>query len=134
MTKRNKHKNWDMALVILAAIVVCWAVSQCGCSFSPTAPSAVIDTSVISQYWSMGIEQLKEAGVVTTLVWGDFEWRAVDDYFDCGGVRTSGCYDSSTGVIYYNIQEPDAIRHETGHAVLHRMGYSNWREWQHDKE
>lgn len=103
----------------------------CDIATSPD-PWTSLDVETIEYYWAVGIKQLEECGVKTELKWDDFVWKETNSVIDCAGTLTGGCY--RDGLIEYWVDQPDAIRHEAGHAVLHRMGYEDWRLWQHDPE
>lgn len=59
-----------------------------------------------------------------------FVWRPVDGSFMCNGVSANGCY-STRGTIEYNLHMPEVIRHESGHAILHRLHDSRWKCYEH---
>jgi len=49
--------------------------------------------------------------------------------FYCNGVQANGCY--GAGLIKWNVKTPQVIRHEAGHAILHKLREKYWYCYEH---
>jgi hypothetical protein len=59
-------------------------------------------------------------------------WREHEGTFDCGGVEANGCYKTQGGgTVIWNTLTPTVIRHEAGHAILHKLGRKDWKCYEH---
>lgn len=50
-------------------------------------------------------------------------WVPRDGPFRCGGVLANGCFSGGKHRIEFNTQTVYVIRHESKHAILHRLGH-----------
>lgn len=63
-------------------------------------------------------------------------WESRDGSFFCGDIEANGCYIPEKRLIIWNTQTPNVIRHEAGHAILHRLLGSNldWHCYEHGND
>lgn len=60
-----------------------------------------------------------------------FKFEEMPGPFKCGDMDlAAGCYKSSSKTIQYDVNSPNVVRHEAGHAILHALG-GNWKCYQH---
>lgn len=101
----------------------------------PTGPSEISETGVEQTEWDIAISALADRDVpmwkLATLDWTEFRYKQHDGMFYCGDILTAGCYDYTLGLIEWTVTESYVLRHEMGHAILHRLGYKCWRDYQH---
>ena len=114
--------RWIPILLLTSA---CHQCAPAGNKF--TSPSPIIEAE-----WAIGqLETVAVIGDKAYEIWPHhFHWQEEPGPFMCGKILANGCY-SSSKLIRWNIQTPTVIRHEAGHAILHKAGV-RWREWQHD--
>lgn len=118
-------------------IALCVALVRCGLSSHPTKFEI---TPEIRIEW--GIAQLRLATVGLEDAYdvhpGMFRWREHPGPFKCGIYLANGCYTIGnsaipSGLIRFNAETPTVVRHEAGHAILHKLG-EDWRCYEHDYE
>jgi hypothetical protein len=121
-------------LLIFAALMLILALTSCGPL--PTASNFGDDAETYEYWWNEAIELLakKEVprGAMGRLSWTRFAYRKHEGLFYCGNVLTAGCYSPSSGVIQWTVTEAYVLRHEYGHAILHKLDYRCWRDFQEE--
>lgn len=107
--------------------------ASCSVLSSPSSVPEAWEATVESE-WSIAVGNLKAAGVprhkLDTIQRHDFSWEEHPGVFMCNDIEANGCYNTS-GLISWNVQTPSALQHEIGHGILHKLGYSCWKEYEH---
>ena len=118
-------------------VILSLMITSCSMLTSPSSvPLEWEDT--IDTEWVIAHNDLKARGVpelkLQSVQKHDFSWKEMPGVFECGGVQANGCYTRRTGshsLIRWNKDTPSALRHEIGHGILDKLGYSCWNEYQH---
>lgn len=120
---------------------VLWSVSTLAlvtlsCS-GPGSPDSLVSLQHIRDEWRLAQEKLSAPEWVGDRAWEvglqTVSFREKRGRFYCEGTYCNGCYYSS-GTILYNGYVPEVIRHEAGHAILHRLGDRRWRCYEHQAD
>lgn len=86
---------------------------------------------VVDVEWAIAQrETVPYVGEAAYGVWPDqFNWSVEMDAFDCDGDEypDNGCFNTLHRRITWNIQTPNVIRHEAGHAIMWKLGHPDWR-------
>lgn len=103
-----------------------------GCQ-SISGPSDAYHSIIEAEF---AIAQEKVAREYTIQAWavsvGDFSWQRHNGPFMCGDELANGCFHYPSRTITWNVQTPQVIRHEAGHALLYALGYyDKWRCYEH---
>ena len=105
-----------------------------------TSPSSLPESweATVEAEWAIATDNLESAGVprykLSTIQRHDFSWKEHPGTFMCGEVEANGCYSTQVGshsTIAWNAKTPHALRHEIGHGILHKLGYSCWKQYEH---
>lgn len=118
--------KWPLLAVMLAS----------SCMYAPTAPSEVPDW--VHPYWQQAQRELIAVGYVRAGEippnWFRFIAHPPDP-------RCGNCYYLGTqwvyghygtfGGVHYCTEARHVVRHEAGHAILHKLGSKKWMCWEH---
>jgi len=120
-------------------LIALTALSSCSIVTSPDqVPTSWEDT--VKEQWAITVADLLLRGVpqskLDTIQWHHFSWKEHPGPFNCNdnNIPDNGCYRHGLGKhgsIEWNAQTPSVLHHEIGHAILHKLGYSCWKEYQH---
>lgn len=120
-----------LAIIALMALASCSLVTS-----TDSVPVSWEDT--VKEQWAIADSDLELRGVsrsrLDTVQWHDFSWVEHPGPFECAGKPANGCYGHGFGkhdTIEWNAKTPHVLHHEIGHAILHKLGYSCWKEYQH---
>ena len=112
---------------------ILWVLLLSACAL-PGAPSPVYPYDATKHIeWRIAQEKLSrppwEVDAFSVERW-QVEWKESPGSFYCGEILTDGCY--WKGVITWNVQISTVIRHEAGHAILHKLKDPRWEAYEHD--
>lgn len=103
------------------------------CALPPTSPKDIPDW--IRDEWAIGQERVALAmgdiPAIYDILLEMFYLEEMPGVFKCNGVWANGCYSSGKHRIRYNKDTPSVIRHEAGHAILHRLQMVCWHNFEH---
>jgi hypothetical protein len=113
-----------LAILLLIAVILLW--TGCSTLFAPSEIVLKDEWPTILREWKIAQDKLYERGVWRAHLVGAeaFTFRSKPGPFMCGDIWANGCYEYPSQVITWNRQKPHVIRHEAGHAILRRLGYS----------
>lgn len=102
------------------------------CVFNRLGPNEPVEPWMRTE-WNLAQVNLGRLGVVGAdrIHPEEFRWQAMQGPFTCGKTKlANGCYSPKSHRIQYNVQTPRVVRHEAGHAILHRLDLE-WRCYEH---
>ena len=109
------------------ALLVC-----CLSCYSIVAPDAVYTDVVNAEFAIAQVKVSAEYNPRARLVSvDDFSWHDHDGPMMCGGVWANGCFGTRPPRIEFNSRTPSVIRHESGHAILWKIGDDRWKCFEH---